>query len=372
MNLLHVIDGLMVGGAERVLVELANQAYRDGHEVAVCVTRSDTTLASDLLPGIDLWVLGRKGRFDFRAMKRFGGLVEQHRIDLIQAHSRSTLTFLGALITLRLVRTPVIFLDHFGKIDIDTAVPWWFRLGAKYWVSEYVGVCEALGLWARTAGLPAEKISVIENGLDLHHIMQAEPLDLRQELNISREALIGVVVAGVRYEKGIDVLIEAMSFCPKVHSAKILVVGGARDPEFDQSCRERVAALGLAENLMFLGERMDVPYLLRGADFAMMPSRSEACNLVFIEYLACALPFVSTLAGGIARQAEALGLPEFVPIDDPKSLAAALYRLLSLTSDERRERGEAGQAFALQHFDIRNKMRQWYRLYEQVLGAEKI
>ena len=46
MNILHIIDSLAVGGAERVLVELANQAARDGHRVAVCVTRSETTLAA--------------------------------------------------------------------------------------------------------------------------------------------------------------------------------------------------------------------------------------------------------------------------------------------------------------------------------------
>lgn len=71
MNILHVIDSLAVGGAERVLVELSNQAEQDGHRVAVCVTRSETTLAAGLRPEIDLWVLGRRRRFDFPAMKRF-------------------------------------------------------------------------------------------------------------------------------------------------------------------------------------------------------------------------------------------------------------------------------------------------------------
>jgi len=89
MNILHVIDSLAVGGAERGLVELANQAARDGHRVAVCVTRSETTLAPGLRPGIDLWVLGRQRRFDLPAMKRFAGLVQHHRIDLVQNPRRS-------------------------------------------------------------------------------------------------------------------------------------------------------------------------------------------------------------------------------------------------------------------------------------------
>jgi glycosyltransferase involved in cell wall biosynthesis len=352
-------------------VELANQAARDGHRVAVCVTRSETSLATGLRPGIDLWVLGRRRRFDLPAMKRFARLVRHHHIDLIQAHSRSTLAFLSVLKTLKMIRVPIVFLDHYGKIDIDTSVPWWFRWWGKYCLSHYVGVCEALGAWVRTAGLPPQKISVIENGLDLSTLMQAEPVDIRKELNLPLDVPLGIVVGGLRHEKGTDVLIEAVAQSARARDLIILVVGGDRDPEYARRCRERAAALGLEDNLLFLGQRLDVPHLLRGADFALMPSRSEACNLVFIEYLASALPFVSTLAGGITRQAAALGLPEFVGVDDSASFAAALDRLLNLTPAERRERGKLGQAFALQHFDIQAKMPQWYRLYERVLGAEK-
>lgn len=371
MHILHTIDSLSVGGAERVVVELANQAARDGHRVAVCVTRSETSLAPGLRPEIDLWVLGRQRRFDFPAMKRFAGLVKQHHIELIQAHSRSTVAFLSVLKTLRMIRVPVVFLDHYG-IEIDTSVPWWFRWWGKHCLSHYVGVCEALGGWARKAGVPSEKISVIENGLDLDFLMQAEPLDLRTELDIPPEVLIGIVVGGLRHEKGTDVLIEAVAQCPRAHNAKILVVGGDRDPEFARRCREQAAALKLEDNLLFLGQRLDVPRLLRAADFALIPSRSEGCNLVFIEYLASALPFVSTLVGGIARQAAARGLPEFVSTDAPGSFAAALDRLLSLTPAERRERGKQGQAFALRDFDIRAKMPQWYALYEQILGVGRV
>jgi glycosyltransferase involved in cell wall biosynthesis len=368
---LHTIDSLAVGGAERELVELANQAKRERHRVAVCVTRSETTLAAGLDPGIDLWVLGRQRRFDFAAMRRFARLVDKSRIDLVQANSRSTLAFLMVLKTLRMVQVPIIFFDNYGKIDIDTSVPWWFRWWGKYSVSHYVGACKALGEWARAAGLPPQKISVIENGLDLAPLMQAEPLDIRKELNIPPEVLIGIVVGGLRHEKGTDVLIEAVAHSPRARNAKILVVGGSRDHEFARNCREQASALGLEHNLLFMGQRLDVPHMLRGADFALMPSRSEAFNLVFIEYLASALPFVSTLAGGVSWQLAALGLPEFVPINDPRSFASALDRLLTLSPAERRERGKQGQAVALEHFDIRTKMPHWYRLYDKVLGVEK-
>lgn len=70
MRILHVIDSLELGGAERMLVEIANSATADGHEVSACVTRSATTLASDLHPKIKLTTLNRSRQIDLHAMRR--------------------------------------------------------------------------------------------------------------------------------------------------------------------------------------------------------------------------------------------------------------------------------------------------------------
>lgn len=40
MRILHVIDSLALGGAERMLVDIANASVSDGHTVSVCVTRA--------------------------------------------------------------------------------------------------------------------------------------------------------------------------------------------------------------------------------------------------------------------------------------------------------------------------------------------
>lgn len=366
---MHVIDSLALGGAERMLVEIANRAAADGYRVSVCVTRSGCALANTLRPEIGLTVLDRRWRFDWMAIRRFAALVQDQRVDVLHAHGRSTFSLLALTKSVGLIKAPIVLHDHFGGIELDTAVPLWFCLWAKRWASHYVGVDSKLAAWAEVAGISREKTSVIDNALDFNRIQRASPLDLRKEFGIEEDVPIGIVVAGLRRDKGIDLLLEAVAQSSCGRTAKILVVGGARDETYARACRAQSASLGLGNNVIFAGERSDVLKLLRGADFALLPSRSESGPLVLIEYLASGLPVVSSRVGSIARQVADWGVPEFVAPNDVTAFAEALDRLLSLSPGQWRERGKVGQEIALRNFDIHQTMPQWYTVYAAALEA---
>jgi glycosyltransferase involved in cell wall biosynthesis len=363
MRIIHVIDSLAVGGAERMLVEIANQSAADGHQVAVCITRSQHILADSLRPEIAVTILNRRRRFEWDGMKNFATLIRDRKIDIIHAHSRSTFAFLSLAKTMRLIHPPIILHDHYG-IETDPSIPLWFRIWAKHFLHHYVGVYSKLAAWAEAAGLPQEKISVIENALDLRPVCQAAPLNLRRELGLPAWVLIGIVAGGIRPEKGIDVLLEALGRCSCRHLIKILVAGGDRDRAYAQACRAQSSAWQLEGRVDFLGERLDLASLIKGADFALIPSRSESGPLVLIEYMAAGLPFVSTRVGAVACRVAGLGIPEFVAPGEADSLAAALDQLIRLSPAERRARGQAGKTAALAGFDIRQQMPHWYRIYE--------
>jgi glycosyltransferase involved in cell wall biosynthesis len=366
MHIMHVIDSLEVGGAERMLVEIANQTAADGHQVSVCVTRSQCALAGSFRHGIALTTLNRSRRFDWDAFNNFASIIKYQKVEVLHAHSRSTLAFLSFAKTLGLIHIPIIFHDHYG-IEIDPSIPLWFRLWAKHCLYHYVGVYSKLATWAEAAGIPKERISVIENALDLKPLCQASPLDLRREFGIAGDVLIGIVAGGIRYEKGIDALLEAIARSSCRHLITILVAGGERDKAYSQACREQSTAMALESSVKFIGERLDLPNLVRGADFALIPSRSESGPLVLIEYMAAGLPFVSTKVGAIARRVAELGIPEFVDPGDAGSLAMALDRLVYLAPGERHARAKAGQEVALRDFDIKRKIAQWYKIYASAL-----
>ncbi|MBI3415667.1 MAG: glycosyltransferase [Verrucomicrobia bacterium] len=369
MRIMHVIDGLQLGGAERMLVDIANATAEDGHAVSVCVTRTEADLGGELRRDVPLWILGRQKRFDWLAMWRFAKKIRADKIELLHAHQRSTFAFLALLKTLGLVRVPIVLHDHFGQIEIDQSVPLWFRAWGRFCVGHYVGVYQRLADWAAAGGVDRSRIDAIGNAQDLRRLQQAPAKDLRREFSIRDDELIGITVAGLRHEKGIHVLLAALAQRTSKRLIKILVVGGTRDTGYVEKCRAQTAALRLEGTVIFAGERADVPGLINGADFALLPSISESGPLVLVEYMAGGLPFVATRVGDISNRVATLGVPDFVAPDDAAGLAQKLDRLLSLSNDEWVERKKLGRKVAQKYFDLRATMPQWYAVYQKTLRA---
>ena len=374
MRIMHIIDSLDVGGAERMLVEIANAAAADGNDVLVVVTRSVTTLASHLHPKIKVITLNRRYRLDVSAMRCVADHAQRHCIDVFHAHGRTTLSFIAAARTLRLTRIPVVFHDHYGRIETERSVPYWFRLWGRHHVSQYVGVYSKLADWAASAGILPQRIHVIENALDLDRVdFGAAPhgSSLRQQFAIPQGLSLGIVIAGIRVEKGVDVLLNALAQSQHRGAFKIVLIGGERDSGYAAACRTQCSLLGLDDMVIFAGQRPDAAGLLPEADFAVLPSRSESGPLVLIEYLVAGLPFVATKVGSVGTRICSLGVPDFVHAGDIPGLALALDNLLRLTRHQRRIRGETGRELARRYFDIRQAMPQWYAVYNAAVMGGK-
>lgn len=369
MHILHIIDSLAMGGAERMLVDIANATRADGHTVSVCITRQRDDLAAQLKPDIPLTILGRKGRFDLNGIRAFARLVRERQPDILHIHGRSSFSFAAFVKTLHLIPDiPILMHDHYGGIEVDPVIPPWFIYWGKYLVGAYVGVYGRLGKWAEDAGVPQKRIFVVDNALDLERLYATPATDVRAEFGIPAHVPVGITIGGLRYEKGTDFLLDVVE---RVDSPfRLLVVGPDADPAFAQRSREDAARRGLLDKVIFTGRRTDAPALLKGCDFAVMPSRSESGPLVLIEYMAIGLPFVSTLIGGISRRANELGARAFVPFGDVTTFADELDALLKLSPDERRARSQEGKHIADNYFNMHRVIAQWYAIYDKLLSKQ--
>ena len=159
-------------------------------------------------------------------------------------------------------------------------------------------------------------------------------------------------VGAVIFEKGHDLLVEALLSiselpweCPCVGSVE-------RDPAFVEDLRRRILARGLADRVSFPGPctGSDLDRRYAAADLVVLASRTETYGMVVTEALARGLPVVAADVGGVT---EAMGCGAggtrpglLVPPDDPTALAGALQawlgdpelrRRLRLAARQRRE-----------------------------------
>lgn len=370
MNIMHVTDALAVGGKERMLIEIANQSIRYGHSVSVCVTRSETTLVSELNVQIPVKVLCRRRTLDYSGFQKFSVFVKDQKPNLFHVHGRSSFSFLATAKILRITSSPIILHDHYG-IELDNSIPFWFRWGGQWFVDHYVGVYSKLSDWAKENGIHPTRVSVIENALDLSRFRKISHQESDIIPNPRTKRLIGIVIGRIAYEKGVDILLKAFSQSTIRTQTMLLWIGPVTNQKYYENCITLRSQLGLQDNFQFVGEHANILPMLSYADFAVMPSRSESGPLSLIEYMAAGLPFVASLVGSISYRTKELGAEDFVHPNNISALTAGLDRLSQLSKQELFQRGQIGKEIAFSNFEISTVMKHWNQLYIDVIERSK-
>lgn len=183
--------------------------------------------------------------------------------------------------------------------------------------------------------LPAAKITVVHNGVDLAPFRDPPPATLRAELGLAPDRPLVIVLGRLAANKGQRYLVEAapaiLARFPKAH----FVFAG--NPEGRADIETGIRALGLDAHFSLLGFRSDVVNLLRSSDLFVLPSLAEGFALSIIEAMAAGLPVVATRVGG-AAEAIADGRNGFLaPPGDAEALGQAVLRALSLDPPARAE-----------------------------------
>ena len=218
-------------------------------------------------------------------------------------------------------------------------------------VSAYVGRRQAESVY-----LPAAKIRVIPNGIDLARF----PFRPRTSGDVLRVGYVGQLIA----EKGVLTLLEAVRRLAAAGSRPFqLDIAGAGEqrPELEAFC----AANGLG-NVNFLGHIDSVADFFAACDLAVIPSEwAEAFGLVAIEAMASGTPLVVSDAGGLPDIVTGVGL--VFPAGDAGQLAERMGSLLE-NPELRRTFAIAGRQRVEERFTLARKVWEHINLCNELVG----
>jgi glycosyltransferase involved in cell wall biosynthesis len=147
-----------------------------------------------------------------------------------------------------------------------------------------------------------------------------------------------------------------------------LLIG--RDGGIGGSLRQQAAALGLADNILWLGERTDAQDLLAVADIGVLPSHEEGFSNSLIEKMAHALPVVATRVGGNVDAVVDGTTGSLVPAGDPAALGAAIANLYE-DSRLRANMGAAARLRVEQRFSLDACTGHYLNLYRGLMQSNK-
>lgn len=127
--------------------------------------------------------------------------------------------------------------------------------------------------------------------------------------------------------------------------------------------------LGLKERTAFLGAQDSVETILCKADLFLLPSASEAFGLAALEALACGVPVVGSIVGGLPELVRDGEVGYLEPIGDCNAMAR---RSLEILSDEslHRKMAQNARKLTVSKFDTKDIVKQYYDFYQEVLSNE--
>ena len=312
MRILHVIQELGTGGAERILVSAYHGAREAGHEVFVAAAPGPLAAELDSEPFPMPLVQRRPWRIP-GATSAVRRAVRSSRPDVIHAHN-PVMALATGLATRRGRRPTGLVSLHGGADDEWRATVRLVRASGLAPVACGAGVASALEEHGCTP------LATVPNAVGPAP-PPADRKELECEWNLAPGHRLVLAVGRLVEQKNHALAIRALASVPET----TLVIAG--DGPFGPDLERAAAETGVADRVVLAGVRPDARALMAAADAVVLPSRWEGLPLTALEALASGTPLVATDVRGV-RELVVDGRDALLVPEDPAALAAALRRVL--------------------------------------------
>ena len=290
-----VLPSLVPAGMEVVTLNLAKALVRRGHDVGIICIEEEGSLADQArAAGVEVRLIQTPGLWPNVVPSVLAPALRQRDPDVVHIHSGA---WLKAARAARAVGVPRVVHTFHGLHERDRfRIRLVMRAGARLtdWV---VAVSDPLrGYLIDRLGLPEHKTLTVLNGVDTERFAPGHGTSaFRQEIQAGNRLLLGMVA---RFDPVKDhaSLVEAFAQVRRNREDVALVLIG--DGPEREIIRELVAHLGLTHDVLFAGDRTDMPEVYRALDVFVLSSHAEGTSMSILEAMASGLPIVATDVGG--------------------------------------------------------------------------
>lgn len=227
-----------------------------------------------------------------------------------------------------------------------------------------VGSRNLVGVASTDWGLPAERIELIPDGIDVARFCGPAPEYTIPGLERRPGEVVIGAVADLRPESNLPRLVRAFA-AMQSRSARLVLVGAG--PETERIMAE-ARRCRVADRLLMPGSLADPAAFLSCFDIFASSSDGASLPTALLEVMAAGLPIAATAAGDLAGTVAPDNRPLIVAPDDEAALTAALDTL-SERPDLRQSIGRANREKARADFDEKAMIVRYARLYGEAIGA---
>ena len=351
MKILYVITGLGLGGAEKVVCDLADQMILKGHDVKI-VYLTGSVLVKPISSRVELLPLHLNAASNiFGASRKYKKIIRDFSPDVIHSHMIHANIF-ARLNHLSFKYIRLICTAHNsnegGRVRMLAYKLTNFLSNLNTNVSQ-----EASESLISKGAFNKNNLITVYNGIDLNKFNFFNKDKNSNELSF-------LSVGRFNKQKDYPNLFQAISILKNTinKEVKFYIAG---DGELRPQLEQLIVDLGISDCVVLLGKRSDIPNLLNKADYFVLSSRHEGLPTVVIEAMACGTFVIATDCGGSAEIMGDTGL--LVPPQDSEALAEALNEAVNKTPLEIQENNLKARQRVEELFSLEKSVENWLKIY---------
>lgn len=322
MKVLHLIDHLSLGGAQRAVRDLVVHRPQD----RVLALRLKAPGATMDLPQAAVIHPGARTPLGYPSLLPRAWLTQrQGGFDLIHCHLPVSWMFGIMLAELEGQRPALLFHERGGVLHRHGPDTWLLRAAARRGLI----VCVSGYIRDRVAerGVEDGDLFVMHNAIDLNYFRPSPDDGLRflRRAGVGRKTVLAGFAGRLVPDKGWRVLLEALAQTGARSGVRLMIVGIGADAG---NLRDFISSSGLGGRVSYLGYAKDMLGFYNALDMCIVPSIIEPFGRVQLEAQACGVPVIASRISGIMETISAANAM-LAPPGDAKQLALAIQRMAS-------------------------------------------
>lgn len=282
INILHIITGLGMGGAEKVVFNLSQYINKNEFNSFIVAMSTKDTLLNDFIDkNVDVYILRKsKTLIDiYTIIKTINSLIKEKSIDIIHAHMVHSMMACSILKILN-PSVKIVFTAH--SINLGSK----FREVLIYLLRPLRNV-DIIFSKENVQFFQKKKNIVIPNGI----------LVKNYELNLQKNNLFTFVSVGRLEEvKNHILLIDIVESLSEEFEFQLLIAG---DGHLKNNLEKLIKEKNLSSKIKLLGLRKDIPSILNTSHCFVLPSLWEGFPIALLEAGASKLPIITNTVGSI-------------------------------------------------------------------------
>ncbi len=368
INVVHLVENLVVGGLENVLATIVLNLNTEKYNVSVWCLKEGGFLADKLLKrGVEVKVLNLPSSKNPAGIYQLYKLLKDNKVNIIHTHAYSAGTI--GRISAFFAGVPVIISHNHSVYSYYNKYYHFVERFLSLLTDKIICVSDIVKKFTnKTQGIDTEKLITIHNGIEnVSPVPEKISTSIKNGLGIPPDHTVICTITHMLKHKGVIYLIKSASILLEHRkNVTFLLVGeGSLKDELKKLC----VNLKIEKNVIFAGERSDIPEILSLSDIFVLPSLREGLPLTILEAMAYGKPVIATNVGGVPEVVKDRVSGILVSPKDPEALYNAMNELLS-DKEKLQKMGHNGKKICNESFSSKTMVGKIEELYSFLINKK--